>query len=173
MDKAPAFPPNIGQQLVSSLQGATSRAKNDAEKRLLETFRALNEQDRQSLSAFAAFLADRAASASGTDINAPGGAAPADSAPLTAAPVEPVFEPGPSNESVVAAIRRLSKIYSMLDKSTMLTETSELMTAHVMRGRAADAVIADLEALFEQRYRAMLEADAQNVDDSIQQDGGR
>jgi hypothetical protein len=43
--------------------------------------------------------------------------------------------PRPSQESVVAAIKRLSKTYEMLDRGPMLNETSALMSAHVLQGR--------------------------------------
>ena len=58
----------------------------------------------------------------------------------------------PPQESVVAAIRRLSRSYAMLDKKTLLHETADLMSAHVLKGRAAAEVINDLEALFAARY---------------------
>lgn len=68
----------------------------------------------------------------------------------------------PPRESVVAAIRRLSNCYPMLDKETLLHETSDLMSSHVLKGRAASDVIDDLEALFVTRYdeyRKKLEQD--------------
>ena len=70
----------------------------------------------------------------------------------------------PPQESVVAAIRRLSRNYAMLDKKTLLHETADLMSAHVLKGRAAAEVIDDLEALFAERYavyRRELEQDQQ------------
>lgn len=60
----------------------------------------------------------------------------------------------PQKESVVAAIRRLSNGYPMLDKETLLHETSDLMSSHVLKGREATEVIDDLEELFSTRYDA-------------------
>lgn len=64
--------------------------------------------------------------------------------------------PRPEEESVVAAIKRLSESYHMLERSALLTETSSLMTAHVMHGRTADEVIDDLEALFQRHYEELV-----------------
>jgi len=107
-----------------------------AKRRLLELYDALDEQDRASLTAFAEFLTTR-----------PGGAAGAVE-PL----VEPVYTPRPTEESVIAAIRRLAQTYHMLDKAAMLHETSALMSAHILQGRPASDVIDELETLFSSHY---------------------
>lgn len=60
--------------------------------------------------------------------------------------------PRPSNESVVAAIKRLRASYPMLDAAKLLNETSELMSQHVLRGRAAAEVIDALEQLFRRHF---------------------
>lgn len=113
------------------------------ERRLLRRFRALDAASRQTLLAFAEFLAERE-----TQRTAGDGAD-------QAAPAEPRLEPRPAEESVVAAIQRLRRSYPMLDGGTMLQETSALMAAHVLQGRAAAAVIDELEALFAARFEAM------------------
>ncbi|MBL4762607.1 MAG: hypothetical protein JKY93_07915, partial [Gammaproteobacteria bacterium] len=59
------------------------------------------------------------------------------------------------NETVIAAVKRLSNNYFMLDKDVLLHKTSALMTAHMLQGRESEAVIADLEALFEGEYLKM------------------
>jgi hypothetical protein len=110
------------------------------QRRLIQLYAGLAEADRQSLLAFAEFLAQR------------GTGAAADEAPASS-PQDPLAIPRPQEESVVGAIKRLSKSYFMLDRSTLLNETSSLMTAHVIHGRPAAQVIDDLEALFERRYR--------------------
>ena len=46
----------------------------------------------------------------------------------------------------------------MLDSTEMLTETSALMGAHVLQGRAAEVVIDELEALFTARYQTLVAA---------------
>lgn len=54
----------------------------------------------------------------------------------------------------MGAIRRLSESYSMIDKSLLLTETSSLMTAHLMHGRDASDVIDELEVLFAEKHKS-------------------
>lgn len=115
---------------------------SDEKRKLLKLYAALNEQDKISLLAFAEFLLQRAEPDTET-----GGQAPLP---------EPRLIPRPEEESVVAAIKRLSESYHMLERSALLTETSSLMTAHVMHGRTADEVIDDLEALFQRHYEELV-----------------
>ena len=58
----------------------------------------------------------------------------------------------PQDESVVAAIKRLSQTYPMLDRQALLHETSSFMMQHMMQGRAAVEVIDDLEVYFRDQY---------------------
>jgi hypothetical protein len=106
------------------------------QRRLLKLYAGLAERDRENLFAFAEFLASRNEESSEVMQS-----------------VDPVVIPRPRQESVIAAIKRLSKTYHMLDRSTMLTETSSLMTAHVMHGKQAQEVIDELESLFADNYR--------------------
>ena len=106
------------------------------ERRLSRLYRALGAADRHALIAFAEFLAHRDHPAT-----------------TPAAPQEPRPLPRPEGETVIAAIRRLSLSYPMLDRAPMLHETSALMSAHVLQGRAAGEVIDALEALFERQYQ--------------------
>jgi hypothetical protein len=105
------------------------------ERRLVQLFKRLGDQDQETLLAFADFLAGREV----TD------------APQVVEEPRPV--PRPSKESVVAAIKRLSATYPMLDKGRMLNETSSLMVEHVMQGRPASEVIDQLEEVFARHYR--------------------
>ena len=107
------------------------------QRRLLELFSDLDDQDKASLTSFAEFLAQR-------QKEDPASAQP---------PPEPEDIVRPEKESVVAAIKRLSKTYYMLDTQRIFNETASLMTAHVMQGRPAAEVIDELELLFEQQYR--------------------
>ncbi len=61
----------------------------------------------------------------------------------------------PDNESVVAALKRLTTSYSMLDKSALLHESSGLMSQHVLQGRPAKEVIDELELLFAGHYNKL------------------
>ncbi|MDH5444832.1 MAG: Crp/Fnr family transcriptional regulator [Gammaproteobacteria bacterium] len=110
-----------------------------SEKKLLEYFRKLSTQDAQNLLSFAEFLAAKS-------LLEP------DPETLTVNKIE-----RPTDESVIAAIKRLSASYPMLDKGKMLTETSSLMTQHVIQGRSAIEVIDELELVFERYYDAYKE----------------
>ena len=109
-----------------------------SEKKLLKYFRQLSRQDEQSLLSFAEFLAARSQQE-------------VDPESLKVNKIE-----RPAEESVIAAIKRLSTSYPMLDKDKMLTETSSLMTQHVVQGRQAKEVIDELEQLFDRYYDAFL-----------------
>jgi hypothetical protein len=102
--------------------------------RLAEIHRFLDEQGQRTLLDFAEFLAARAGQGRSEQL------------------LEPRPEQRPARESVVAAIKRLSRSYYMLDRSAMLNETSSLMAAHVLKGRPASEVIDELESLFNREY---------------------
>ena len=105
------------------------------ERALLGAARQLDDGQRDTLVAFAEFLAGRAEAEAGE-----------------AEPAAPLDIPRPEKESVVKAIKRLSATYPMLDKSRMLDETSTLMAEHTLQGREADEVITELEVVFERHY---------------------
>lgn len=108
----------------------------------------LTETDQAAVRSFAEFLLSR------------GGGVPV-AGRLAPEPVEippPVEIQRPEDERVVAAVKRLSKTYFMLDKKRMLSATSDLVTQHVLQGREAADVIDELEALFEDQYRQLKES---------------
>lgn len=124
----------------------------DQKDALVALFEQLPAADLETLTRFAEFLLHRS------------GATPADSnqtaaSPVpAAAPVEippPEIIPRPDDEKVVAAVKRLSQTYYMLDKKKMLGVTSDLVTQHILHGREAAEVIDELESLFEQYYRQL------------------
>jgi len=106
-------------------------------KQLIRLFSHLPDGEKKMLLAFAEFLVRRL----------DGERVPEDESLLA-----PVLIPRPGDETVIGAIRRLSKSYPMLDKATMLNETSSLMAEHVLRGRSAPEVIDKLEAVFQRYY---------------------
>lgn len=116
------------------------------ERALLKLYSGLTQQDRLTLKTFAEFLAARNPVARipvGDD----------DSGGKDKVNTEPKLIPKPAQETVVGAIKRLSETYYMLDRSELLNETSSLMTAHIIQGRATSDVIDDLETLFVQYYK--------------------
>lgn len=110
----------------------------DAEQELLALFRRLSGDDRHALLAYAQFLAAR------DEKNGAGTEAP---------PAVPQPEPRPEGESVVMAIRRLTRVYPMLDRRKLMGPTSLLMSQHALQGRPAPEVIEELEIVFERHYR--------------------
>jgi hypothetical protein len=111
-------------------------------RKLLEPFEKLNATDQQSVIAFAQFLASRETDA-------------ANLKPVV--PDQPEGIERPMSESVIGAVRRLSKNYPMIEKSILLHHTSELVSSHIMQGRPAEEVIDELEALFARHYAQYLE----------------
>lgn len=113
------------------------------QQRLLALYRGLAPDARKTLLRFAEFLA-REAAAPPTDVEQP--------------PAQPLDIPRPANESVIAAIRRLTATFPMLQRDALLHEASALMTAHVMHGRAAEDVIDELEIVFRRHYESVKSA---------------
>ncbi len=107
---------------------------NKPEKRLQQIYKDLPDEQQQQLLDYAEYLAER-------------------HPPQQPESTEVVEIARPEEESVVEAIKRLSKSYHMIDRSKMLHETAGLMTQHMMQGREAAEVIDDLEALFKRYYQ--------------------
>lgn len=111
------------------------KSKGDGDKkRLLQAYAALNDEGQRSLVDYAEFLVGRS---------------PKDEAIDTI----PVLIPRPEEESVVAAIKRLSSSYPMIDRSKMLHETAGLMSQHLLQGRDAAEVIDEMQQLFDDHYQ--------------------
>jgi Flp pilus assembly protein TadB len=110
---------------------------------LLALFESLAPGEQASLLAFAEFLAAR------------GKPAPP---PVTRA-IAPLPEPEAierqPGESIVAGLKRLSKTYPMLDKSEMLSATSDIVATNIMQGGDAAQVIDELEEIFATHYRQL------------------
>jgi hypothetical protein len=116
------------------------------DQQLMEIYRRLGPGDRKTLLAFAEFLGQRT---TGPAPRAVGGK----TAPV--AVPEPLALERPAQESVVAGLKRLSKTYPMLDKSKMLSATSDLVATHIMQGTAAAEAIDTLEEIFREHYRQL------------------
>lgn len=107
------------------------------EKRLRSLFRELSAQDQVSLLKFAEFLASSATVIVQTSETCP----------------EPVLLERPPTESVVKAIKRLKAGYPMLSADKLLSPTSDLMAAHLIKGRPANEIIDELEQVFAEHYQ--------------------
>lgn len=71
----------------------------------------------------------------------------------------PVDIPRPTEETVVKAVKRLRATYPMLDARKLLSQTSELVTQHLVQGREAIEVIEELEILFRSHYEKSVNKD--------------
>ena len=58
----------------------------------------------------------------------------------------------PETESVVMAIKRLTQTYPMLEPTSLLTQTSEILSRNMVGGKSANDSIDMLEQLFQERY---------------------
>lgn len=103
---------------------------------LLALWRRLDTERRAALLEFAEFLAARSA-------------APASARVVTLRP---------ERESVVHAIRRLNGSYPMLSRAKLLQPVGDLLSQHLVDGRAAAGVIDQLEALYAAAYAAFVKA---------------
>ena len=111
-----------------------------AEQQLTELFRQLTADNQLTLLAFAEFLANRR----------PAGAVAVSKEPVVIP--EPEAIERPVEESVVGALKRLSKTYHMLDKTEMLGATSDLVASNIMQGTDPVEVIDQLEDIFRSLY---------------------
>ena len=112
------------------------------ERRLLKAFNTLDDVNKESLQAFAEFLQTRSGKSSGVVVTE-----------IEDVVLEPLDIPRPDKESVIAAIKRLTKTYPMVDKENILHPIADLMTSHMVQGRSAPDVIDDFEVLFTKAYK--------------------
>ncbi len=119
-----------------------STSESADKRQLLRSFAALSDVDKQTVLAFVEFLAQR--NQAGEQLDA--------SVVTEPAPATPQAIPRPATESVVAAMRRLSKTYPMLNKDELLHQASGLMSEHILQGKAAASVVDELESLFADAY---------------------
>ncbi len=108
------------------------------EKKLLNIFRDLPETAQQSVIDHAEFMQQKHGAVDET-------------ADIT----EPLDIPRPDTETVIAAVKRLSATYPMIEKSLLLDKTSLLVTEHVVQGRDVVEVIDELEVLFLGKFKEM------------------
>jgi hypothetical protein len=116
--------------------------ERDQAEAILSVLEQLSAGDRAAVRSFAEFLLHQTRNAQ-----------PPRTAPVVVPEPEPIARP--DSEKVVAAVKRLSKTYFMLDKTKMLGVTSELVIQHVVQGRDAAEVIDELERVFETHYREL------------------
>jgi len=121
------------------------------EEGLLKICSTLSVQDRGTLLSFAGFLVQQGR---GVDMELPSALPVVQEKPVLAKP-ENIARP--DDESTVAALKRLSAIYPMLDKNILLDQTSSLMISHIMQGKDKKGVIDELEQIFKDEYARLEE----------------
>lgn len=68
-------------------------------------------------------------------------------------------EPRPADESVVAAIKRLTRMYPAAGRRRLMGPVSMLMAQHALQGRPAKEVIDELETVFERDHSRAVRSD--------------
>ncbi len=67
--------------------------------------------------------------------------------------LSPTFEVAPESETVIAALKRMRRVYPMLDTGDLFNEASSLVTSNLMGGRPTKEVIDEIESLFDKYYQ--------------------
>ena len=114
-----------------------------SERKLIKLFKALDGEKQETLLSFAEFLLFQSVGQSDLE--------QVEEKKIITQPLDIVR---PDNESVIKAIKRLSETYPMVDKDNILHPISDLMTAHMLQGKAAEKVIDELEAVFLKEYQS-------------------
>ena len=113
-----------------------------SERKLIKLFKALDASKQETLLSFAEFLLSQSVNES--DLGQ------GDNKQTN---TEPLDIPRPENESVIKAIKRLSETYPMVNKDNILHPISDLMTAHMLKGKEAEKIIDELETVFLKEYQ--------------------
>ena len=113
-------------------------SKIKTSEQLTNLFESLDDERKQSLSDYADFLLSR------------GGAVIKEIQP-------PAEIQRPEKETVVGAVKRLKSTYHMVESMAVFSAASALMTDHMVKGRDLVEVIDEMEALFEEEYKKLVE----------------
>jgi len=116
----------------------TKNTKVKSSQQLINLYEYMDEESRQSLSDFADFLYNR-------------------SGPVVKEILPPEDIPRPQQETVVGAIKRLKLTYHMVESMAVFSSASSLMTEHMIKGRDVNEVIDEMETLFADAYKKMLQ----------------
>ncbi len=103
---------------------------------LRKIFHQLPETQQQTLLDYAEFLSQRYAAEAG---------------PVAEYPLD---ISRPQEESVIKAVRRLSKTYPMLDSKKLFEKTSSFMMKNLIHGEESASLIDEMEVFFEEHYQA-------------------
>ena len=107
-------------------------------KELIDLYEAMDDERKLSLCDFADFLYAKAG-------------------PVVKEIPAPEEVPRPEQETVVGAVKRLKIKYHMVESMTVFSAASSLMTDHMVKGRDVVEVIDEMEVLFEEAYKDLLQ----------------
>ena len=110
---------------------------------LIDLYEAMDDSRRKSLSDFADFLYAQAE-------------------PVSKEILPPENIPRPEHETVVGAIKRLKTTYHMVGSMSVFSEASALMTDHMVKGRDVLEVIDEMEVLFDEAYKKLVQENSEN-----------
>ena len=114
---------------------------------LIDLYEAMDDNRKKSLSDFADFLYAQAE-------------------PISKEIQPPDDVPRPEQETVVGAVKRLKIKYHMVDSMSVFSAASALMTDHMVKGRDVVEVIDEMEILFGDAYKKLVQ---ESKNDSEQQ----
>ena len=114
---------------------------------LIDLYEAMDDNRKKSLSDFADFLYAQAE-------------------PISKEILPPDDVPRPEQETVVGAVKRLKGKYFMVESMSVFSEASALMTDHMVKGRDVVEVIDEMEILFGDAYKKLVQ---ESKNDSEQQ----
>ena len=107
-------------------------------KELIELYESMDDERKLSLGDFADFLYAKAG-------------------PVVKEIPQPAEVQRPDEETVVGAVKRLKMKYHMVESMTVFSAASSLMTDHMVKGRDVVEVIDEMEILFEDAYKNLLQ----------------
>jgi hypothetical protein len=117
---------------------------------LIDLYEAMDDNRKKSLTDFADFLYAQAE-------------------PIAKEIQAPDDVPRPEQETVVGAIKRLKVTYHMIGSMSVFSEASALMTDHMVKGRDVVEVIDEMEILFEDAYKKIVQKSNNDSDSDGEQ----
>lgn len=120
---------------------------SDSKEKLIRIFRKLDATQQTSLLDYAEYLesklSNKAADSSLSEVR------------------EPVFESASESETVIATLKRMRRVYPMLETGDLFHEASALVSSNLMGGRPRLEVIEEIEQLFEKHYYEYVASNSQ------------
>lgn len=125
---------------------STNNSQFKSSDALIDLYQSMDDERKRSLCDFADFLYAQAE-------------------PISKEIPAPEDVPRPQQETVVGAVKRLKIKYHMVESMTVFSAASTLMTDHMVKGRDVIEVIDEMDALFEDAYEKLLQANGSQDDD--------